>query len=390
MKLGRQRLLRFALESILHESFKGTDLGSEFWSDDDVPILPPVAYRAVEGLMKILPSVGDTFAIDAQISRRIAESVGIKEKAPEYAVKPNEPEKCEPLRVEADNWFRLGKCLLNAFSKLESEHLVATTVRIIPPKKERHSSSHSHISQHNTVPNDEIEEIAPFTESKSAKRRRSTSDMEVDSKRRLSKRVRALEESPTETENTRTQEFIQNLNALLDPLGLLFGDYSTMEFFRANTESMDRALDVWKNFLWEWTTERALPFETTYKHKSTSHVADTLLFERAAVTGTTRSDPDRVANGSFEKFSAAVDEEGLHLGQAGVRWLEMLLVSEDASYTKERWATEFLDVVTSVAIMYEEALLDRVRPLFTNGSFMAEEPVPVVEIEVHNPGYEKS
>lgn len=40
-----------------------------------------------------------------------------------------------------------------------------------------------------------------------------------------------------------------------------------MEFLRSNTETADRALDVWKNFLWEWTTERALPFETTFKHK---------------------------------------------------------------------------------------------------------------------------
>ena len=85
---------------------------------------------------------------------------------------------------------------------------------------------------------------------------------------RLSKRVRALEESTTETENIRTQEFIQHLNSLLSPFGFNFGDYSTMEFFvRSNAETSDRALDVWKNFLWEWTTERALPFETTYKHK---------------------------------------------------------------------------------------------------------------------------
>lgn len=41
-----------------------------------------------------------------------------------------------------------------------------------------------------------------------------------------------------------------------------------MEFFvRLNADTTDRVLDVWKNFLWEWTTERALPFETTYKHK---------------------------------------------------------------------------------------------------------------------------
>jgi hypothetical protein len=236
-----------------------------------------------------------------------------------------------------------------------------------------------------------MEDVQPTsaTESKSAKRRRSTtSEIEVDSnKRRLSKRVRALEESTLENENTRTQEFIQNLNSLLNPLGLLFGEYSTMEFFRANTESTDRALDVWKNFLWEWTTERALPFETTYKQKSTSHVADTLLFERAAgVTGTTRADPDRVSNGSFEKFSASVDDDGLHLGQTAVRWLELLLVSPDASYGTERWATEFLDVVTSVTIMYEDALLDRAKGLFTDGSFMAAEQVPAQEIEVNTFG----
>lgn len=94
------------------------------------------------------------------------------------------------------------------------------------------------------------------------------------------------------------------------------------------------------------------------------------------------SDPDRVANGSFEEFSAAVEEEGLHLGQTAVRWLEVLLVSGDASYPTERWATEFLDVVTSVAIMYEDVLLDRVKALFTDGSFMAAEKVPIQEIEV--------
>jgi hypothetical protein len=90
--------------------------------------------------------------------------------------------------------------------------------------------------------------------------------MEIDN--RLSKRVRAIGESVPEIENLRSQEFIQSLNTLLSPLGFNFGDYSIMEFFvRSNTEKTDRALDVWKNFLWEWTTERALPFETTYKHK---------------------------------------------------------------------------------------------------------------------------
>jgi hypothetical protein len=84
---------------------------------------------------------------------------------------------------------------------------------------------------------------------------------------RLSKRVRALEENASETGNTRTQEFIEAINAIVAPFDFEFGDYSTMEFLRSNTETSDRALDVWKNFLWEWTTERALPFETTYKHK---------------------------------------------------------------------------------------------------------------------------
>jgi hypothetical protein len=84
---------------------------------------------------------------------------------------------------------------------------------------------------------------------------------------RLSKRVRAIEESAAETGNPRTQDFIESLNTLLSPFDIEFGDYSTMEFFRTNTESSDRALDIWKNFLWEWSTERALPFETNHKHK---------------------------------------------------------------------------------------------------------------------------
>ena len=395
MKLGRGRLLRFALESILYESLKRTDFIQDAVSwEEDIPVLPPVAYRAVEGLLKILPQGRDTFSYDVQLSHEIAHSVGMIETPPQYLVNPNQELECDHLRVEADNWFRLGKCLLNAFSKLDPDHLVGATVRIVPHKKDRQSSTHSHTSQlaianitTTSTTTDDVEEIPPpsATESRSAKRRRSTSEMEVDSKRRLSKRVRALEESTTETENTRTQEFIQTLNSLLRPLNLTFGDYSTMEFFRAGTEThTDKALDVWKNFLWEWTTERALPFETTYKQKSTAHVADTLLFERAAGTaGMARtSDPDRVANGSFEEFGKEVEEEGLHLGQTAARWLEVLLVSREASYRTERWATEFLDVVTSVTIMYEDVLLDRVKALFTDGSFMTGEKVPTQEIEV--------
>jgi hypothetical protein len=172
-----------------------------------------------------------------------------------------------------------------------------------------------------------------------------------------------------------------------------------MEFFvRSNSETSDRALDVWKNFLWEWTTERALPFETSYKHKfliplslvngrSTSHVADTLLFERAATQTTNRTDPERILNGSFEKFSQHVVEGGLHLGQCAVEWIEALTISSDATYLKDSWAKEFLDVVTNVGIMYEEALLGRVKALFTNGSFMSAEPISLTHLEAHPPSF---
>jgi hypothetical protein len=177
---------------------------------------------------------------------------------------------CESLRVEADTWYSLGKCLLNAFSKLGADYLVGTSVKILPVKKERQTSTASNqgaltISNLITQP-EEPEDTQSNADSKSTKRRRSTSEADVDSKRRLSKRVRALEETVTEG-NARTQDFIQSLNNLLLPFNIEFGDYSTMEFFKTNTESSDRALDVWKNFLWEWTTERALPFETTHKHK---------------------------------------------------------------------------------------------------------------------------
>ena len=70
--MGRGRLLRFALESILYESLKATDFvqeGVPLDEDEDLPILPPVAYRAVEGLMKMSPEVLDTFSYDVQLSR---------------------------------------------------------------------------------------------------------------------------------------------------------------------------------------------------------------------------------------------------------------------------------------------------------------------------------
>ena len=81
-------------------------------------------------------------------------------------------------------------------------------------------------------------------------------------------------------------------------------------------------------------------------------------------------------------FSNEVVEGGLHLGQCAVRWLEALTVSPDATYASTPWAKEFADIVTSVAIMYEEYLLDRVRALFTDGSFSSAEPVSFADLEV--------
>lgn len=171
------------------------------------------------------------------------------------------------------------------------EYLVCTSVNILPIKKERQQSSSSTTAQQSTPPTsqslildapsvDEVEDITLITEAKATKRRRSTAEVEEgDSKRRslpktictyhrLSKRVRAHEESETNVGNLRTEEFIHSINELLSPFDMQFGDYTSMEFFvRSNSETSGRALDVWKNFLWEWTTERALPFETTYKHK---------------------------------------------------------------------------------------------------------------------------
>lgn len=116
--------------------------------------------------------------------------------------------------------------------------------------------------------------------------------------------------------------------------------------------------------------------------RSTSHVADTLLFERASIVSTNRTDPDRISNGSFENFSQYIVEEGLHLGQCAVKWLEILTISIDATYLTDSWAKEFLDVVTGVAIMYEEAFLGRVKAVFTDGSFMTAEPVSMNDLEV--------
>ena len=65
-----------------------------------------------------------------------------------------------------------------------------------------------------------------------------------------------------------------------------------------------------------------------------------------------------------------------------MRWLETLLVSEEATYLTDPWAKEFLDVATMMAVVYEGALLDRVKVVFNEGSFMSVEPIAVVDLEV--------
>lgn len=65
-----------------------------------------------------------------------------------------------------------------------------------------------------------------------------------------------------------------------------------------------------------------------------------------------------------------------------MRWLEALLVSEEATYLTDPWAKEFLDVATMMAVVYEGALLDRVKAVFNEDSFMSVEPIAVVDLEV--------
>ena len=66
----------------------------------------------------MLPAARDRFSYDAQLSSQIARSVGMGEKpVSEYHVKAKEVLECDQLPVEADSWYRLGKCLVNA-SKL--------------------------------------------------------------------------------------------------------------------------------------------------------------------------------------------------------------------------------------------------------------------------------
>ena len=85
-----------------------------------MPILPPVTYKTVKALMKLLPTIHDDFSYDLQVVMQIAKSVGIEESPdkPDSESRVREPMECDQLRVEADTWYSLGKCLLNAFSKL--------------------------------------------------------------------------------------------------------------------------------------------------------------------------------------------------------------------------------------------------------------------------------
>lgn len=100
---------------------------------------------------------------------------------------------------------------------------------------------------------------------------------------------------------------------------------------------------------------------------------------------TNRTDPERISNGSFKTFCESVVEQELHLGQCTVRWLEALTISPDASYLTTPWAKEFSDVVATVAIMYEDSVLNRVKALFTDGSFASLEPVAITDLEVISP-----
>ena len=110
-----------------------------------------------------------------------------------------------------------------------------------------------------------------------------------------------------------------------------------------------------------------------------------MLFERAAIPSTTRVDPDLLSNGSFEKFTQEITEQGLRLGPCAVRWLEALTISPDATYLSEAWSNDFVDVVVDVAIVYEQDLLERVKALFNDGSFESVDTIPLIEIEVISP-----
>jgi hypothetical protein len=52
-KMNRQRLVRFGLESILYETLKGRDAINDMELDEDLPVLPPMTYKAVGKLNKV-------------------------------------------------------------------------------------------------------------------------------------------------------------------------------------------------------------------------------------------------------------------------------------------------------------------------------------------------
>jgi hypothetical protein len=52
-KLNRTRLIRFALESILGQTLNGREIPNLQDGFDEVPIMPPATYQAVEQLMKV-------------------------------------------------------------------------------------------------------------------------------------------------------------------------------------------------------------------------------------------------------------------------------------------------------------------------------------------------
>lgn len=85
--------------------------------------------------------------------------------------------------------------------------------------------------------------------------------------------------------------------------------------------------------------------------------------------------------GSFDEFVQRAESAGFHLGQCAVRWLEDLFISERASYLSVPWGKEFLDIVMAVAITYYDALRDRCRAPFRNGSFFPSEPVGGKDLE---------
>jgi len=51
--MNRTRLIRFALESILGQTLNGRETFNFQDGFDDVPIMPPATYQAVEKLMKV-------------------------------------------------------------------------------------------------------------------------------------------------------------------------------------------------------------------------------------------------------------------------------------------------------------------------------------------------